>query len=193
MNENATDYFEVVDGPEDGVEYPITRTPVDIGSNPDCGIFMNFDRAVSPHHARVTVVSGGYRVRSMARPSVMVDGKHSGKIFARIVRNGGVIRVGATSFCLRCAPDGLASRSIGIPLESNWVWLLRSLGSKTWRLLDYPLRLLLSVPRKILGMAVPLILLLAAVQYFRPGLIQYSLLWIRSMIQWGIWKINQFL
>ncbi len=126
MNGAYTDSFEVVGGPEDGISFPITRTPVNIGANADCAIFLNYDRSVLPVHARVTVVSGGYRIRATAGASVYINDRRSGMVWSRTARSGDIVRVGETPLCLVCAPDGLAGRSIGMPTESNLVWLFHA-------------------------------------------------------------------
>jgi len=121
------DLLEIVNGPEDGTQFPITRSPVDIGSSPDASVIVRFDRNVGAKHVRVSVVSDGYRVRRLESGSISVDGKRVGRVHSRIVRDGGTVKVGETEFFLRCAPAGLAGRSHGIPLESDFTWMVRLL------------------------------------------------------------------
>ncbi len=142
MNEAYTDRLVVVNGPEDGVAFPIMRTPITIGAATNCDIFLHFDKKILPKHARVTVVSGGYRIRSIAGALVYINGKRSGMVRARIARSGDIVQVGATSLCLLCAADGLAKRSLGMPSESNVGWLLRSLVHRLVRAGSVTLRLL---------------------------------------------------
>lgn len=127
MSAEYTDAFEIVNGPEDGVAFPIIRSPFNIGASGDCAVYLNFDKKVFPEHARVNVVSNGYRIRSTSGTPVYINEKRSGMVWARIARSGDIVRVGETSLCVVCAPDGLAKRSIGMPTDSNLVWLLRSL------------------------------------------------------------------
>ncbi len=125
------DHLEIVNGPEDGTRFPINRTPMDIGCDGSCGIFVALDPEVKRHHARVTVVSDGYRIRRLGGAGpVYVNGKRVGIIRSRIVRHAGIVRVGDTELCLLAAPEGLASRSYGLPTESDIAWLLRLLGAQ---------------------------------------------------------------
>jgi hypothetical protein len=104
---------------------------MDIGCDGSCGIFVALDPEVKRHHARVTVVSDGYRIRRLGGAGpVYVNGKRVGIIRSRIVRHAGIVRVGDTELCLLAAPEGLASRSYGLPTESDIAWLLRLLGAQ---------------------------------------------------------------
>ena len=164
MNLPDRDRLEVVNGPEDGLVFPITRTPLTIGAGADCAVFLNFDCEVRPMHARATVVSGGYRIRGISGAPVFVNGKRSGMVWARIARSGDIIRIGDTSLCLVCVADGLAGRSIGIPTESNFVWLLRFLVQTLGRtLLLLPRLCFKAVSRinRVLLVTLVLLLLLA--------------------------------
>ncbi len=142
MNANPTDRLEIINGPEDGVAFPITRTPLDVGADPQCRIFINFDPFVRAAHARITVVSGGYRIRALSTDPVYVNDKRSGMVLARVARSGDVVRIGNTSLALLCVPDGLAERSVGVPMESNLAWLARLVMSGLWRGVSFPLRFL---------------------------------------------------
>ena len=132
------DCFVIINGPEDGTEFPITRAPFFVGQDPSCAVNIRLDTGVRPHHARVTVVSDGYRVRSAEGAPVFVDGKRAGTIRSRIARSGGNIQVGHTLLALECAPDGLAGRSQGIVTESDFAWALHQ---GTRRLFDFASRL----------------------------------------------------
>ncbi len=178
MTDEYNDVFEIVDGPEDGVSFPVMRTPVMVGASVDCGIFINFDKKVLPDHARVTVVSGGYRIRSVSGEPVYINEKRSGMVWARTARSGDIIRVGDTSLNLICAPDGLASRSIGMPTESNVVWLLRALVDKGLKTATVLYRLVF----KMLG-RVNRFLLLVVVGGLILAWLQPALL--RNLIAWG--------
>jgi len=120
-----TDTFFVVNGPEDGTQFPILRGPLHIGSDPACTVHVALDTAVAPLHALVTVVADGYRVRRAGRGLVCVDGKRAGAILSRVVRSGGMVQVGDTLLCVECVPHGLAGRSRGMVTENDFVWAVR--------------------------------------------------------------------
>ena len=122
------DYFVVINGPEDGAEFPIARTPVYIGKDPQCAVNLRLDNGIEPYHARVTVVSDGYRVRSIGGAPLFADGKRVGSLFSHVLRDGEFLQAGNTLLALECAPDGLASRSHGMASESDIGWLLRQSG-----------------------------------------------------------------
>lgn len=115
----STDSLVVVNGPEDGTEFPIVRAPFEVGRGPECAACVTLDVAVRPQHARVWAVSDGYRVRRTTHCAVYVDGKRAGRFRSRLLREGGTLQVGHTLLALQCAPDGLASRSHGMVLQSD--------------------------------------------------------------------------
>jgi len=117
-----TDCFVVVNGPEDGTEFPIVRTPARIGRDASCIVNVRLDNAVRSFHALVTVVSDGYRIRRTDAAPVYVNGKRAGMFRSRVIRSSGALQVGNTLLCLECAPDGLASRSHGIVSGSDLGW-----------------------------------------------------------------------
>lgn len=120
-----SDCFVVVNGPEDGTEFPVVRTPFYIGQDPSCAAHIRLDNTVQPFHALVTGVSEGYRVRSLNAAPVFVGGKRAGMLRSRTIRSSGYIQVGHTILAVECAPDGLANRSRGIVSESDFGWALR--------------------------------------------------------------------
>jgi hypothetical protein len=122
------DAFVVTNGPEDGAEHTIVRAPCHAGSDETCNVLLRLDKSVARHHALITVVSQGYRVRRLGSASVRVDGKRAGMLRSRIVRNGGTISIGHTHLALDCAPDGLAHRSQGIVAESDFGWVAQQAG-----------------------------------------------------------------
>ena len=133
-----TDTLVVLNGPEDGAEFPIARTPVHLGSDPSCHVYLRLDTSIQPRHVLITVVSEGYRVRSLDMPTATVNGKPAGPIRSRILRPGGPRQVGRTVLTVRGAPDGLAKRSRGLPHESDLGWAVRrafvGLGQRAVRL-----------------------------------------------------------
>jgi len=142
------DHFVVINGPEDGAEFPITRTPVYIGKDPQCAIILRLDNAIEPYHARITVVSDGYRIRSIGGAPVFVGGKRVGTLFSRIVHDGEFVQLGNTFLALECAPDGLAVRSHGMPTESDIVWLFRQTAEHAFRLSRWSVHFLLNASRE---------------------------------------------
>lgn len=195
MNHAATpghpDQFEIVNGPEDGTRFPVNRTPVDIGADGSCAIFIALDPEIARRHARVTVVSDGYRVRRLpgAGP-VLVNGRRAGRLRSRVVRHGGTVRLGDTEICLIAAPDGLASRSYGLPQESDAAWTLRLLTAHTLNVLG--------LGRALLAGAVRLarrhwILTLAAVAFLywaRPDLFWNAVYTVRHYLDWARWRLG---
>jgi len=119
------DCFVVVNGPEDGTEFPVVRAPFHVGSDPSCAVNVRLDPDVRAVHARVTVVPDGYRIRRTDEAPVYVDGKRAGIFRSRVVRSGGMVQVGHTVVAVECQPDGLASRSRGIISESDLAFALR--------------------------------------------------------------------
>ncbi|MFO7975406.1 MAG: FHA domain-containing protein [Candidatus Hydrogenedentota bacterium] len=142
------DHFVVINGPEDGAEFPITRTPVYLGNDPQCAINLRLDNAIKPYHARVTVVSDGYRIRSIGGAPIFVDGKRVGTLFSRIIRDGEFVQVGNTFLALECAPDGLAVRSRGMPSESDIAWLMRQTADGAFRASRWSARFLINASRE---------------------------------------------
>ncbi|GMV99555.1 MAG: hypothetical protein AMXMBFR84_06940 [Candidatus Hydrogenedentota bacterium] len=124
-----SDSLVVINGPEDGAEFPVVRAPLVIGEDPHCDICVRLDRAVEERHAMISVVSEGYRVRKLGRTPVFVNGKKAGALKSRIAHNGSTIQVGHTLFSVECVPDGLANRSRGMVAESDFGWAVRQSGS----------------------------------------------------------------
>lgn len=145
------DCLLVVNGPEDGAEFAITRAPVYVGSDPSCAVVLGLDNAVHGCHARLTVVSDGYRVRGIGGARTLVNGTRVGTVRSRILRSGGHLQVGETVLLLETSPDGLASRSRGIVTESDWVWALSRAGETAGHLAGYLGWGLKELARGILG------------------------------------------
>jgi len=94
------DTFEVIDGPGDGTEYPITRTPVDIGSDPECAVLVQCDPRVHQFHARVTVVSEGYRIRTYTEaPCMWTENVPGGSIPVSVVQGAWCKLATQNCFC----------------------------------------------------------------------------------------------
>ncbi len=122
----SPDCLIVIDGPEDGNEFPISRSPFYIGQDAACAVNIRLDTTVESRHARLTAVADGYRVRAMPGAQTFVGSKRVGSLRSRIVRSGDTLTVGHVTLALECAPDGLAKRSKGIPVENDVIWAFRS-------------------------------------------------------------------
>lgn len=184
---SAPDMLEVINGPEDGTEYPIARAPVIVGMDIGCEVNVRLDESIDAFHARLTVVSDGYRVRKIRGGKLAVNGKRTGVFRSRILREGDILEVGNTELYLRCSPEGLAKRSRGLPTESDLFWTLKTVGKRAFRLVS--LRLLF--PRHALGRLIRLLVILfvgaMVVGYFWPNAVSqaryYSSYYIGQLLQ----------
>lgn len=127
MEHGYADGLAVINGPEDGAEFALTRSPITIGQAADCAVVVRLDNTIQDHHATASAVAGGYRIRFLTGAPVYVGGKRTGSVRSRVLRPGEVLRVGYTEFVLECAPGGLASRSRGLTVEGDAIWLARKL------------------------------------------------------------------
>lgn len=164
------DMLEIINGPEDGTEFPINRAPLIVGSDFSCEINVRLDESVQRYHARLTAVGDGYRVRKIHGGNLAVNGKSAGVIRSRVLREGNILTVGKTEFYLRCAPDGLARRSRGLPVENDVVWTLRVLARKLWDGAWWIGTLSGGTSRFVRGLAILFVVAIVA-GYFRPGII----------------------
>lgn len=187
MSDEYTDAFEIVNGPEDGVAFPLIRSPFNIGASADCAVYLNFDKKVFPEHARVNVVSNGYRIRSISGTPVYINEKRSGMVWARIARDGDIVRVGETSLCVVCAPDGLAKRSIGMPTDSNLVWLLRSLFSTFFKAGRLLYRLFFKMLTRFNRGALAVVVAVLILAWFQPQMLRGVIYFVRGWVLflWG--------
>ena len=145
------DSLSIVNGPEDGSTFAILRSPFTIGRDSTCAVHVLLDTAVQLEHARLAVVSDGYRVRSVAGAPVFVGGKRAGVVRSRILTSGKILRIGNTELVLQCASGGLASRSRGIAAENDIVWLFRRSAARMRVRLWLLSRWLLALPRVLLS------------------------------------------
>ena len=186
------DWFEVITGPGDGLEFPITRTPIDIGSGQECGVHLQFDRHVDQVHARATVVSEGYRIRQLYGGPVYVNWKRAGRLRSRIARTGSIVRVGDTELLVQCTPDGLASRSRGMPLESDIGYALRIMFPAVLSALRAPAGPLKKLVTRYYRIVLPVAVVLIIIWFVRPGLLRWAWGWTRYGFAWAWWYINHF-
>lgn len=184
---SAPDMLEIVNGPEDGTEFPISRAPVIVGMDLDCEVNVRLDETIERYHARLTVVPDGYRVRKIRGGRLAVGGKRAGVFRSRILREGAILEVGNTEFRLKCAPEGLAKRSRGLPTESDFFWTLRTFGARLFGLLQSGgLR-----PRTSFGRLVRLLVILfigaMVLGYFWPGatvqIQRYAIYYVRMFVE----------
>lgn len=165
------DTLIIVNGPEDGADFSVSRSPILIGSDPACAVIIRLDSTVQGQHALAHAVAEGYRVRSTAGAPVYVDGKRAGRVRSRLLRPGGLLRVGYTDLILECSEGGLASRSKGLAVEHDLAWALRRSIAKVGSLAASAARFVVSIPRRILRLgALPLMIGAALLFYVFPGL-----------------------
>ncbi|MCL4691313.1 MAG: FHA domain-containing protein [Candidatus Hydrogenedentes bacterium] len=163
------DSFVIINGPEDGTEFPVVRAPFHIGSESACPVQIRLDMNVDDLHALVTVVSDGYRVRRTSRNPVFVNGKRTGSLLSRIVRNGGTIQVGNTLLAVDCSPDGLARRSRGIVYESDFGWAIQTAGRATARAVRNVFTWLYELVRRLLSSKLAIASILFLLLVFWPS------------------------
>lgn len=144
------DTIMIINGPEDGTEFFVSRAPILVGTDPTCGVNIRLDANVQPVQAQLTPVGEGYRVRSNSNAPVYVNGKRAGGVRSRVLRPGDKLRVGHTLLALQCAPDGLASRSRGLVLESDLAWALRKGVRETAHLCVDVLVFAVRIPGRVL-------------------------------------------
>lgn len=184
---NAPDMLEIINGPEDGTEFPINRAPVIVGSDIGCAVNVRLDETVQLQHARLTAVGDGYRVRKIRGGHLAVGGKKAGMVRSRILREGHILQVGNTELYLRCASDGLAKRSRGLPMESDLVWFIRILGGQCWGALRW-LGSFSGRRSRFWRFLLLTFAVAAAAGYFRPGLLAEIRYYI---IQYGAYLLEQ--
>jgi hypothetical protein len=148
---HGADCFIVVNGPEDGSEFAVVRSPFYIGADPACSVHLRLDQTVDEAHALVSVVSDGYRVRRLGSGFVAVNGKPAGYFRSRVLRAGGALQVGNTLIALRAGAEGLARRSRGVMTQNDAVWALRQMAGGSYRGFRGALRFLLRTAGRLLG------------------------------------------
>jgi hypothetical protein len=178
--ETTTDAFVVVNGPEDGAEFPVTKGRVDFGRAPACTVSVRLDETIADLHARATVVSEGYLIRASGPSPVYVNGRRAGLVFSRIVRHGEVVQLGGTLLVCRCAPEGLACRSRGIRHANDLAWALRQLTDGAGWLANRFFKAVRHFIRfRMSGTMVPIALFLGVYVFYPPfrG-------WVHAMAGW---------
>lgn len=160
------DSFIVVNGPEDGVQFPVVRTPLQAGRGAGCGVNITLDDYVEGVMAEISAVAGGYRIRRVGPGSVYVSQQPVGRLRSRVVRPGEGIQLGQTLLVLDTVPHGLASRSRDLASESDAAWILRRCARLAWRGVRAVERTLKSMLRGLLGSKLVLLGLLVAAYVF---------------------------
>lgn len=179
------DAFVIANGPEDGTDFPITRAPFSIGANHDAGVRVVLDNGVKTTHAHVWAAPNGYRIRRADNAPVYVNGKRAGLVRSRIAGDGSVVQIGSTMICVACSPDGLASRSGGMVLESDLAWGARALFRNLLGLLKSTLHLLILPFRRARGLIVPGILaVIVLALLFAPAAREFIFGWVRYGFGW---------
>ena len=163
------DTFVIVNGPEDGTAFPITQKRFHIGQEPGSHVTVRLDRSVQPFHADVSVVSDGYRFRAAGAAPVFVQNKKAGLLRSRIARHGDTVRVGHTLFCVDCSADGLATRSHGLPLENDAVYLAKAFSYELGRGALGFLGYFFGSLRRLLGSWVGVTIVLVLLYLFWPA------------------------
>jgi FHA domain-containing protein len=79
-----------------GKQFILYRNPTTIGSSPQCDIYLFKDTRVTPRHALVHAITGGFELE-VSQPSA---GTHvNGQAITRVrLRSGDVIQIGSTTF-----------------------------------------------------------------------------------------------
>lgn len=122
------DAFVIINGPQDGTEFPIVEREVLIGSSSQCTVNVVLDRNVLPEHGIATAMAGGYCIRSTSASEIEVNGQRAGRLKSRMIRPGEILRVGYTELQLECSADGMARRSAGVKMPGDLVWFLKDCG-----------------------------------------------------------------
>lgn len=145
------DSLTVINGPEDGTEFALTQREFSIGRESNCAVNVRLDEAVENAHARGSAVGDGYRIRSTSGRSVFVNGRRATMLRSRVAKSGDILRVGHTELVLECSVDGLATRSRGLPFETDFAWALRGGVSVAGRILRGALRPAATLARAVVG------------------------------------------
>lgn len=175
------DCFVVVNGPEDGTEFPVVRSPFHIGHDTGCTVTLRLDKGIEDFHALVSVVSDGYRIRKARDKAIYVNGYAAGTLRSRIVRDGGMVQVGQTLLILDCSPDGLARRTHGLPTDSDLVWAIREAAKHAWSFLRSSAFAIIRLVRRIVTSWTAMIAIAFLVYVFWPPFrltVNYYFWWV---------------
>jgi len=91
-----TGWLKVVAGLIAGKQFILYRNPTNIGSSPQCEIYLFKDTQVAPRHAAIHVASGGCELESVSPGSAtFLNGQ---AVSRKRLRNGDRIQIGGTVF-----------------------------------------------------------------------------------------------
>lgn len=186
----GVDRFEIINGPEDGTEFALTRAPFDIGSDPGCTVSARLDEEVNSYHARAAAAGKGYRIRSLAGYPVWVNGRRAGRIKSRLARDKDIVKVGRTEFMVHLAEGGLATRSFGTPGESDWAYAMRGGGRALLGVLGLG-RWLYNV--RFMRLLVFLALGIGVASLIFPGFGYSVLAWLKWGFAWGMYYLQRLI
>lgn len=176
----GADRFVAINGPEDGAEFPVTRSPFTIGNCHTNAVNVTLDQSVERLHCHVTVVSEGYLIRGMGKARVYVDGKRATPVRSRIVRAAGVVQVGQTLLSLETSPEGLASRSRGIGAVNDFRWALETFFSGFLSLLTGLFHVVYALAARLITSKIAVGAALIAAYVFVPQ--------VNYVVRWAIWN-----
>jgi hypothetical protein len=187
-NPEYPDCFVVVNGPEDGTEFPIVRAPFHIGRDVSCAVNLRLDDSVRDFHVSVSAVSDGYRVRRNDDGPVFVDGKRAGMFRSKIIRSAGQLKVGETLLCLECAPEGLASRSHGLVTQSDLGWAVTQTVRGAFHLARNFLRFAIRIFGRLLSSWLALAAMVFLVYLAWPAF-RYYVNWALYAVYYKVWAL----
>ena len=75
----SPDVFIVLNGPQDGNEFPVGAPKIQIGQDNSCMVNLQLDQNVRPIHAIAMATGKGYSIRASTDSHVTVDGKRAGR------------------------------------------------------------------------------------------------------------------
>lgn len=166
----SPDVFIVLNGPQDGTEFPIGAPAIEIGQDNSCTVNLQLDQNVQPVHAIATAMGTGYTIRANTNAPVFVEGKKATRFKSRVIRPGEIMRVGYTDLLLECSPDGMSGRSEGIPLQNDFAWAAKNIFRSAIGVLEQLGRLVLLLPRYALRHWFITIIVLVVASRYVPGL-----------------------
>jgi len=181
----SPDVFIVLNGPQDGTEFPIGTTAVEIGQGNSCTINLQLDQNVQPIHAIATATGKGYSIRATTNAPVFVEGKKATRFKSRVLSSGEIMRVGYTDLMLECSPDGMSGRSQGIALQNDFGWAAKNLLKVGIGILERLGRLTLLVPKYAMRHWIITIVVLVIAARYVPGLgriFDQIIGWVKSII-----------
>lgn len=180
------DTFIVVNGPEDGAEFTVSRSPVEVGSDARQHLVIRLDNDVALKHGLFVAEAGGYRVRSTGSGPVYVDGKRAGVVRSRHAKDGSTVQLGHTMMVLECAPDGLASRSRGVGSAGDFFWAGRLIVTEGWRGLTALWRVVWDLLRSFYSSWFVIGIIVAVLYFTVPAVKQ----WVDFIIRWVVHQLQ---